>query len=84
MNLTELGEQARDLYENRIRRIVEPGNVERYIAIDVKSGDYEVGDDYLDLSDRVIECHADAALYAMRIGHRTVGRFGWRSWQIAA
>ena len=71
---TELLSRAEALYESRIRPNVEAGNRGKCIAIDVNSGDYEVGQDYLGLTDAVSSRHAEELLATLRIGYQAVGR----------
>ena len=78
MELSAAGKKARELYEGGIRQKVEADNFGRYIVIDVNSGDYEVGDDHMTLTDRLFARHENPSLYLLRIGHRAAGKFGWR------
>ena len=70
---TRLGQSR---YEREIRPHVEPQHKDRYLVMDIETADYEIGDDYLMLSKRMRAKKPDAALYALRIGHRTLGRVG--------
>jgi hypothetical protein len=64
---------ANELYE-RIRPSVEPGNHGRLIAIDVDSGEYELGDEMLSIGDRLLARHPDAQMWTFRIGYPYVHR----------
>lgn len=68
-----LGEE---LYERQIRSKVEEGNRGRYIAIDVETGEYEIGEDYHSLARRILTRKPEAALCVLRIGYAAVGRLG--------
>jgi hypothetical protein len=70
--------RARDLYERNIRARVEPGNKGKYLMLDIETGEYEIGDDYSTLSDRMLARKPEAALVAMRIGYPSLGRVGGR------
>ena len=73
------GEAARRgdaIYEERVKPQVEKGNLGRIVAIDVHTGDFEVGDDTLAASDRLLARCSDAQAWFVRIGHRSVHRFG--------
>ena len=78
MTPSNVVDRARAMYEERIRAAVEPQYVGKYIAIDVNSADYVVGDDYLDISKDLHGRRPDASVAILRIGHRTVGRIGFR------
>jgi hypothetical protein len=70
--------RGEELYEQHIRAQVEAGNIGKYIVINIDTGDYEIGDDYMSLSRRALAKHPDAALCALRIGYPALGRIGGR------
>jgi hypothetical protein len=74
----EIVHRGEQLYEQQIRGRVEPENIGKYIVIDIESGEYEVGDDYMALSRQALAKHPDAALCALRIGYPALGRIGGR------
>ena len=57
---------------------VEPGNVGRYLIVDVETGGYDMGDDYILPTERLRKKTPGAQLYALRIGYRSIGRIGGR------
>ena len=74
----EIGRLGQELYDRKIRQKIEEGNRGRYLVIDIETGDYELGDDMLELSHQFHAKHPDAALYAMRIGYPATARMGGR------
>ncbi len=70
--------RGRALYERDIRGEVEPEHEGRFLALDVDSGDYEVGDDALPTSARLRGRKPDAVLYLIRIGRPAAFRLGGR------
>ncbi len=74
----EVAQRGKAIYEQEIRAKVETGNEGKYLVIDIETGDYEIGDDYLTPSKLLHAKHEGAALYAMRIGYPAVGRIGGR------
>ena len=64
------------IYEERVKPQVEKGNLGRIVAIDVHTGEFELGDDTLAASDRLLARCPDAQAWFVRIGHRAVRRFG--------
>ena len=64
------------IYEERVKSQVEKGNLGRIVAIDVHTGEFELGDDTLAASDRLLARCPDAQAWFVRIGHRAVHRFG--------
>ncbi|MEX0268842.1 hypothetical protein AB3R30_06860 [Leptolyngbyaceae cyanobacterium UHCC 1019] len=73
----ELARRGKELYESQIRQQVEPNNFGKIVAIDIETGTFEVADDTLVASDRLLERCPDAQTWFIRIGHRGVHRFGW-------
>jgi hypothetical protein len=73
----ELAQRGQMLYEASIRQQVETENQGKIVAIDIETGDFEVSDDTLIASDRLLERNPDAQTWFIRIGHCGVHRFGW-------
>jgi len=74
----ELARRGQALYESGIRQQIEAGNEGKIVAIDIETGAFEVADETLVASDRLLERCPDAQTWFIRIGHRGVHRFGWR------
>jgi len=73
----EIIERGQLLYEHQIRPLVEnPGNIGKQIVIDVETGEYEIDDDGLKASLRLLDRHPEAALYGARIGYNAVYALG--------
>ena len=49
------------------------------MAIDIETGSFEVADDTISATDQLYDRVPDAQPWVIRIGHRTVYRFGSRS-----
>jgi hypothetical protein len=45
-------------------------------VINVETGDYELGDDHLAVSDRAAARHPGGPLFAVRVGYPTLGWIG--------
>lgn len=73
----ELARRGKEIYESQIRQQVEASNLGKIIAIDIDTGAYEIADDTLIASSRLLEQYPDAQTWFIRIGHRGVHRFGW-------
>ena len=65
-----------DIYERHVRAQVEAGNRGKIVAIDVDTGAFEVAEDTLTASQRLLTRYPDAQIWCIRIGHRGVHRFG--------
>lgn len=74
----EFARRGKALYESKIRRLVEAGNLGRMLAIDIESGDYAVADEGSDACTPLIEKNPDAQIWCLRIGHVASERFGGR------
>ncbi len=74
----EIARRGQDRYEREIRTQVEgqAGNLGKMLALDIDSGDYELGDDSLAALDRLNARRPDAAVYIVRVGYSTAVRIG--------
>ncbi len=61
-----------ELYESQIRSQVEDGNHGKIVAIDVRTGAFEVGKNSIDASDRLLLRYPNAQIWFIRIGHDSV------------
>jgi hypothetical protein len=69
----EIDRRGQDLYDRVIRKLVEtPENIGKQIVIDVETGVYEIDDNGLQASRRLMAKHPGAALYGLRIGYDAV------------
>jgi hypothetical protein len=64
------------LYEQDVRPRVEAGNHGRIVAIDVDTEIFELADDTLTASRRLLARCPEAQIWCVRIGHPAVHRFG--------
>ena len=72
----EFAQRGDALYETLIRQQVEEGNHGRIVAIDIETGSFEVADDIVGASDRILAKCPDAQTWFIRIGHPSVYHFG--------
>lgn len=72
----EFARRGQALYEQRVRAQVEEGNRGRIVAIDIETGEFEVGDDTLAASGQLLARCPAAQPWLVRIGHRAVHRLG--------
>lgn len=73
----EIDRRGQELYDNKIRVQVETAeNIGKQIVIDVETGAYEIDEDGLKASRRLMVKHPDAALYGLRIGFNAVYTIG--------
>jgi hypothetical protein len=73
----EIVRRGEQIYERNLRDTVETAeNVGKIIVIDTETGDYEIGEDPLEVSHRALARHPHAPIYAIRIGYDAVDGFG--------
>ena len=73
----EIARLGDEIYERDIRRQVEADHDGELLAIDVDSGNWAVGDEFLDEVDRLRTEHPEAInVYRLRVGYRAVGSLG--------
>jgi hypothetical protein len=75
----EFAQRGDALYESQIRSQVETGNHGKIVAIDIETGAFEVADDVVTASKRLLSILPDAQTWFVRIGHQAVYHFGARS-----
>ena len=74
----EFARRGDEIYERQIRPKVEPANKGKFVAIDIDSGEFELADDELCACDRLLVRRPDAQTWLIRVGSRSVHRFGGR------
>ncbi len=62
----EVKRQAHEIYEAQIRSRLAPGDEDRYVKIDVLSGDYEIGDNSATTGRKLRERRPDAVIHTMK------------------
>lgn len=65
-----------DIYERQIRARVEKGNEGKVVAIDIETAAFEVAEDALTASDRLLARKPDAQIWFVRVGVGPLYRFG--------
>ena len=83
---SETAERATQIYEERIRPLVEKEHFGKVISIDADSGDYEIAnghDDEVPALRRLRARHVAPKVFGIRIGYRTLGRIGGARWRLA-
>ena len=73
---SEVRRRGEEIYQNRLRRHVEPFAQGEFIAIDVLSGGFEVDNDDLVASRRLIARNPGARIWGRRVGTSAIDRIG--------
>jgi len=72
----EFARRGNEIYQSQVRPEVEEGNYGKIVAIDLETGAFELADDTMTASDRLMERYPDAQIWCVRIGYRGVHHFG--------
>ncbi len=72
----EVAERGERLYRDQLQTAVEPGNVGRFLVMDILSGDYEIDDRDIAATNRLEQRRPDGILYGLRIGYPAAYRLG--------
>jgi hypothetical protein len=72
----DIASRGQALYETKIRPHIDGGQFGKFAVIDIILGDYEIDDDDLAASDRVLARNPSGILYGARIGYPTAYRLG--------
>ena len=75
----EAARLGKEIYERNIRHIIEADHYGQVVAIDIGSESYALGENAIEASERLRDHHPDAEVWLMRVGHRTLYRFGGSS-----
>jgi len=66
MDHHELARRGREYYDRVLRDQLEPEHNGKFLALDVETGDYELGDSQLEALDRAEARHPDSVFYILR------------------
>ena len=72
----EVARQGKDIYDRTLRHKIEATNKGKFLVIDVKSGDYEIAEEDIDASDRLLARRPDAVVFGLRIGYSAAYSLG--------
>lgn len=70
---------GKQIYERDLRSTLESDNIGRYIAIDVRTSDYEVGDDRFATVTALRQRRSEALVCTLRIGYDAAVVMGGRA-----
>ena len=76
--LGEISRRGKEIYQKKIKHLVEPQKAGKFVVIDVESGDYEVDDQHIAASTRLRERRPNAVTYAGRVGYQAAYSLGGR------
>jgi hypothetical protein len=68
-SLDDLARLAEEVFERRVRPTLGPGDVDRFLALDVDSGEHEIDEDDYAAVMRLRGRCPSAEIWLMRVGH---------------
>ena len=75
----ELTQRGQALYESGIQQQIAAGNDGKIVAIDIETGEFEIGETVMTATEPLFERQPNAQPWTIRIGHSAVYHFGSRS-----
>jgi len=77
-NKEEFAQRGDTIYKNEVRRQLKADDEGKFAAIDIETGMYEIDVDELAACDRLRARVPEAQIWMVRVGSRSVHRFGGR------
>lgn len=78
MSMEEVARRGEEIYQSRLRPLVEAEHKDQFLVLDVASGDYEIDAQDVVVSFRLLERRPKGVLYGVRIGHQAAYKMGMR------
>ena len=72
----EFARRGDEIYEREVRPRVGPSDEGKRVGMEIDTGAYEIDEDELAASDRLLARNSDAQLWITRVGSRYARRFG--------
>lgn len=74
-DISELGQR---IYSEQIEPQMLPGDIGRFVVIDVDSGDFEIADRDVEATMKLMQRRAPGRFYGLRVGYKAAYRLGSR------
>ena len=68
-----------EIYQQKIRPQLQPDNDGKIVAIDIQTGEFEIGEDTMEATGKLYRRLPSAQPWVVRVGDRAVHRFGAKS-----
>lgn len=65
----EVGDAGRQIYDAKLKSILEPDEIGQFVAIDIESGEYEVAPEQLEASQKLRVRRPDSVVFIHRVGY---------------
>jgi hypothetical protein len=71
-----IAEKAKSIYEARMRLELESKHRDRFVAIEPRSGDYYLGNTFIEAALAAKQAHPEGQSFVIRIGHEAAFHIG--------
>jgi hypothetical protein len=75
----EYARRGKEMYDRNVKPTLLPEDHNKFVAIDIESGVFEIDPDDFTASESLLARCPDAQIWIERAGHRAAYRFGFRS-----
>lgn len=76
LNPAQIAEKGEEIYKAKLRTLLEPKENGRFVAIDVVSEDYFLGDTIIEAVNKAREKYRDRIFHTIRVGYQGVFKMG--------
>ena len=74
----EFSRRGQEIYDRVVKSQLHAEDLDKFVAIDIESGDYEIDRDDFTAMERLLARRSDTQIWLMRAGQPTAYRIGWR------
>ena len=74
----EIARRGDELYDSKVSPTLKKKDLDRFVAIDIETGEFELGDNEMEAYDRLHARIPDAQTWLVRAGRRYLHSFGGR------
>lgn len=72
----QVAQRGEEIYKNKLKQILEPKDNGKFVAIDVVSEDYFVGDSLLEALENAKKKYPDRLFHTIKIGYQGIFKMG--------
>jgi translation initiation factor RLI1 len=76
LNHREIAARGEEIYEREIRAQLGPESRGKFVVLEIESGEFEIDDDDLTATERLLARKPGAISYGIRVGQRAAYRLG--------
>jgi hypothetical protein len=74
----EFCRRGKEIYDRNVSSALRPEDDDKFVAIDIESGAYEIDGDDFTATERLLQRHPHAQIWLARVGQRAAYRIGGR------